>query len=127
MDVAAGGTQPAQSKNKAFVKLERQNTWEYLSMLIGLFGFYSQFLPLYELYIRPWRYILSKQPQPGTLYQKEDMGLMQKIWNQEYQRLLGRLKKYVLSGPNLSIPDPSRRFYINTYWSKYGMGEVLLK
>ena len=37
MDVAAGGTQPAQSKNEAFEKLERPNTREYLRMLIGTF------------------------------------------------------------------------------------------
>ena len=54
MDVAAGGTQLAQSQNEAFTKLEQPNTWGDLRMLIGIFGFYSQLLPLYELYIRPW-------------------------------------------------------------------------
>ena len=47
MDVKAGETQPAQSKNEAFAKLERPNTWEDLGILIGIFGFYIQFLPLY--------------------------------------------------------------------------------
>ena len=51
--VAAGGTQPAQSKNEAFDKLERTNTWGDLRIIIGLFVFYSQCLPLYELDIRP--------------------------------------------------------------------------
>ena len=60
MDISEGGTQPAHSKNESFAKLERPNTWGDLSMVIGLFGFYSQFFPLYELYIRPWRYILVK-------------------------------------------------------------------
>ena len=58
MDVAADGTQPAQSKNEAFAKIEQPNTWGDLHMLIGLFGFYSQFFPLHDLEIRPWRYIL---------------------------------------------------------------------
>ena len=57
MDVASGGTQPAQSKNEAFTKIDRQNTWGYIRMLIGIFVFYRQFLPLYELYIIPWRYV----------------------------------------------------------------------
>ena len=61
MDVAAGGTQPAHSKNEDFSKLERPNTRGYLCMLIGIFGFYSQFLPLYELKIIPWRYIFVKE------------------------------------------------------------------
>ena len=71
MDIPEGGTQPVQSKNEAFAKLERLITWGDLRMIIGIFGFYSQFFPLYELDIRTWRYILSKQPQLVTLYQKD--------------------------------------------------------
>ena len=41
-------------------------------MLIGVFILYRQFLPLYNLDIIPWRYILSKQPQPGTLQAGSD-------------------------------------------------------
>ena len=55
------------------------------------------------------------------------MELMQNIWNPEGQRLIERLKKDILSGPTLSRPDPYRRFYIKIYWSKHGMGAVLLK
>ena len=58
--MAADGTQPAQSKNEAFAKLERPNTWEDLRILIGIFGFYSQLLFIYKLDIRPWIYILSR-------------------------------------------------------------------
>ena len=43
-------------------------------MIIGLFGFYIQLLPLYELDITPWSYMLSKQPQPLKLYKI-------RIWN----------------------------------------------
>ena len=57
-------------------------------MLIVIFVLYSQFLPLYELDVIPWRYILSKQPQPGTLSQKKEMEIMQNLWNLEDQRLL---------------------------------------
>ena len=95
-------------------------------MIIRLFGLYSQFLTIDKLDIIPWRYIFSKQPQPGTLYQKEDMEILQNLWNLEDQRLLERLKKYILSGPTLVRPDPSRMFYTKTDWYKYGMGEVLL-
>ena len=52
---------------------------------------------------------------------------MQNLCNPEYQRLLERLKTDILSGPTLSRPDPSRRFYIKTDWSKDGMGVVLLQ
>ena len=116
MDVLAGGTQPAQSQNETFSGLDRPNTWGDLHMLIGVFGFYSQLLTLYEIYIIPWKYILSNQSQPGTISQKEEIELMQNLWNLEYQRLLERLNKDILSGPTLAIPDPYRRLYINTYW-----------
>ena len=52
---------------------------------------------------------------------------MQNLCNIEYQRLLERLKKYILSGPTLAITYPSRSFYIKKYWSKDGTGAVLLK
>ena len=52
---------------------------------------------------------------------------MQNLFNQEDQRLLERLNKYILSGPNLSRLDPYRRFYIKTDLPKDGMREVLLK
>ena len=60
MEVSAGGTQLAKYKNDDLVKLERPSTWGDLHMLIGLFELYSQFLPLYELDIIPWRYIFVK-------------------------------------------------------------------
>ena len=55
------------------------------------------------------------------------MELMQNIWNIEDQMLLERLKKDVLLGPTLEIPDPSKRFYIKTDRSTYGMGAVILQ
>ena len=88
MVVASGGTQPTQSQNEAFAKLEQPNTWGDLHVLIGPFGFYTEFLPLYEMEIRPWRCILLKQHQPRTLSKKESIKLMQYLWNQEDQRLL---------------------------------------
>ena len=97
MDVAAGGTQPQNSKNEAFSKLEQPNTRGYLCMLIGIFDFYIQFLPLYDMDVIPWIYISSKQPQPGKSSEKEEMGLMYKIWTPEDQMLLERLKEDTVS------------------------------
>ena len=53
MGVEVGVTQPEQSRNEVFDKLERPNIWGNLRMLIGVFGFYSQFLTPYELEIIP--------------------------------------------------------------------------
>ena len=49
------------------------------------------------------------------------MELIHNLRDPENQRLIERLNKDILSGTNLSISDPSIRFYIKIYWSKYGM------
>ena len=40
MDVAAGGTQPENSKNEAFSKIWESNTQGDFHMLIGILGLY---------------------------------------------------------------------------------------
>ena len=62
-------------------------------MIIGMFGFYSKFLPMYELDIKPWRHILSRQPLPGELSAQEEKKLMEKLWGKEEDELLQKLKK----------------------------------
>ena len=52
---------------------------------------------------------------------------MQNLWNVEDQRLLEQLNKEILSGTTLAIPDTFKRFHIKTYWSRDGMGAVLLQ
>ena len=73
MDITSGITQPTHSKNELFSKLEQPNTWGDLRMIIGISGFYRNFLPLYDLDIQPYINILSKNPQLGKLSQKEEM------------------------------------------------------
>ena len=127
MDMASGGTQPEQSNIEAFAKLYQPNPWWDLRMFIGIFGLYSQFLSWYKMDIRPWSYILSNQPQLRTLYKKGELELIQNLWNPNDQRLLEWFKKYIVSGPSLSRPYPYLRLYISTYWSKDGIGVVLLQ
>ena len=45
IDVAAGATKPTHYKNEAFSKIEQPNSWGDLHIIIGIFGFYNQFLP----------------------------------------------------------------------------------
>ena len=51
MDVVSVVKQSEQSKNEAFAKMDQPNKCGGLRMLIGIFGFQIQFLPLYDLYI----------------------------------------------------------------------------
>ena len=47
MDASVGGKQPTHYKNDSFSNIERPNTWVDILMIIVIFGFYNQFLPLY--------------------------------------------------------------------------------
>ena len=55
------------------------------------------------------------------------MEIIQNLCNPEDQILLEWLKKDILEGPTLAIPDPSRRLYIKTDWYNYVMGAVILQ
>eukprot|EP00957_Ditylum_brightwellii_P129685 9892764-Ditylum_brightwellii.AAC.1 len=127
IDVCAGGNKPAASKYEAFKQLQRPNRWADLWMLIGVFGFYSRHLPLYELDLGPWRAILARQSQPGEVAVDEEMEKMARLWTKECKQLLNCLKADILAGPMLSRPDSERRFYLKTDWSKEGMAAALLQ
>ena len=55
------------------------------------------------------------------------MELMKKLWIPEDQSLMEIIKEDILTGPTLSIPYSSQRFYINKYWSKDVLGAVILQ
>jgi hypothetical protein len=127
VDITPEGNRPAQSKYHSFQALARPQTWHDLRMLIGFFGFYSKFLPLYETRIKPWRTILAKLPKPGELEPAAEREEMTRLWDDEHEKVLSELKRDILAGPVLARPDPNRRFYLKSDWSKEKMGAVLLQ
>ena len=76
-------------------------------MLIGCFGFYSQWLPLYELEIAPWQLIIAKQPKLGMCLVEEEEHLMSELWGDEEDQLLDNLKQSIVSRLVLACPDPN--------------------
>ena len=111
MDVAAGGTQPAKSKNEAFSKLEWPHTCGDLGVLIRVFGLYSHLFPIYDMEIRPCSYILLKYHQVRKISQKEEMEQIQNLWTSEYQMFLERLNTYIVPGPTIARTHPYIRLY----------------
>ena len=83
VDVGAKGNSPAHSKFDAFEKLGRPRTWSDIRMLIGVFGFYSKHLPMFELEISPWRKVLMCQPEPGEMSKNEEADKMAGLWTDE--------------------------------------------
>ena len=80
VDVLPTGNAPAHAKNKAIQDLTRPVTFTDLRLLIGLLGFYRNWIPLYETRIAPWRKILKKQPVTGTVSKEEEAKQMTKLW-----------------------------------------------
>ena len=65
VDVGTKENIPAHSKFEVFAKLGRPRTWSDIRMLIGVFGFYSKHIPMFEIEIYPWRKVLMCQPALG--------------------------------------------------------------
>ena len=82
---------------------------------------------MFELEISPWRKVLMCQPAPGEMSKHEEADKMAELWTDGCEALLAKLKKDILAGPVLARPNPNRRFYLKTDWSKEGMGAVLLQ
>ena len=106
VDIKSDGNSPAKLKYKGFLELGCSKCWTDLWMLIGCFGFYSQWLPLYELEIAPWWSIIAKQPKLGTCSVEEEECLMSKLWGDKEDQLVDNLKQSIVSGLVLAHPDP---------------------
>ena len=127
VDITPNGNSPARSKFPAFEKLPPPETWADLRILIGMFGFYQEFIPLFQTRIAPWRKLQVGQPLPGQLTAETERSFFKGFWLPEHQQLLDDLKKELLSGLLLARPNHNRRFYVKTDWSKMAMGAILLQ
>ena len=77
-------------------------------MFIEIFGFYIHFLPLYDVYIMPWGYILSKKT--GTLFAKIVDVTDAKPLYTSVPKVLKMLNECIVSETTIAIPDTSRMF-----------------
>jgi hypothetical protein len=127
MDLLPHGNSPASSKYKTIEHLTWPLTFGDLPMLLGLFGFYSKWIPWNEERIAHWRDVLSKKPSVIASKQEES-DKMDTLWNRADSALLEELKTKIISGPVLKTrPDWNRRFYLKMDWSSKGMSSVLLQ
>jgi hypothetical protein len=97
---------------------------EDLRKLIGLLGFYQDWLDNYELRISRWRQHIK------TIKTKEAQGLnhtVGEIWTEEDNQTMNTLLDELISRPILSRPNYTRSFYLKTDWCRLGMAAVLLQ
>jgi hypothetical protein len=124
-DVLKNGNAPAHSKFEALTKLTRPHLVSDLRMLIGVFGFYQQYIEWYEQRISRWRSYckgFSKSNQPSIEDEKHHVD---SVWTKEDDELLEQLKQEITIHPILARPDLSKRFYLKTDWSKWAFGAAL--
>jgi hypothetical protein len=121
------GNLPNKDKHAAFWAISRPHTFADLRMLIpvGMFSFYSRWLPNYEIRIKHWRWILKQQPSPGSAPPAEEREVVAALWEPQDLNLLDQLKEEVITGLVLARPDYNRQFYLKTDWSTHGMAVVL--
>lgn len=126
MDIEADGNRPARSKMQALEDLKHQppRTVTDLRQLIGLIGFYQDWIANYELRIGRWRqHVKTLKPSGAT----ENDTKLDTVWQEEDNKLVEELVNELMKRPTLARPDYTRRFYLKTDWCRLGMAAVLLQ
>jgi len=125
-DLLAEGNAPSASKYGPIRALSPPKLFSDLRMIIGLLGFYQQWMPPFEPRITIWREYIKMRPRPGTSREEEHEALQQ-LWQPSDTTLLEELKQELIDGPILKRPDFRRRFYLKTDWSRKAMCAVVLQ
>ena len=89
MDVKSDGNAPAESKFKAMLQMVElpPSTATDLLALIGFFGFYQEWIPYYEVRVRPWREYKKNAP-PMNSDKETQREYMSLVWKPKDQTLL---------------------------------------
>ncbi len=125
MDITPDGNTPATSKDKSFenLRIKEPASIGDLRLLIGFIGFYQEWLPLFEIRIARWR----KYIKEADKNKKTREHSIKDVWKDEDNKLRLQLLDEIKEKPCLARPDPNRRFYLKTDWSKHGKAAVLLQ
>jgi hypothetical protein len=86
LDVLINGNTPAKSKYDVIGTLARPVLFSDLLMFIGLLGFYSKWLVLYEIRISPWRGYLKQRPIVKDDKEAEEK-LLTSLWQPSNEHL----------------------------------------
>jgi hypothetical protein len=123
-DLLAEGNAPSALKYGPIRALSTPKLFLDLQMIIGLLGFYQQWMPLFEPRITIWREYIKLRPRPGRSREEEHEALQQ-LWQPSDAVLLEELKQELIDGLILKRPDFRQRFYLKTDWSQKAMCTVV--
>lgn len=124
IDVLPGGNSPAKSKYETIQKMPIPKSFSDIRMIIGCIGFYSSWIPHYEVEVAPFRDLLKQEPNAGTDPEQAETKLRE-LWTEDHTAKFDQLKQAIIKGPVLQRADSNRRFLIKTDWSKLAFGAVL--
>ena len=126
MDIEKDGNRPARSKMQALQDLKSNppKTLTDLRQIIGLIGFYQDWIANYELRIGRWRQHIKQLK--GTKPTESEIA-MDTTWTEQDTKLLNELLDELTTRPTLARPDYTRRFYLKTDWCRLGMAAILLQ
>lgn len=113
--VGEGTKQPEQGKVAKMLELPRPTTKAEVRSLLGLIGFYREFVPNFAAITSP----LSDMVKRGSPNKVE--------WTEAAERALSTVKERLASQPILKLPDMSKTFTLRTDASGQGLGAVLLQ
>lgn len=124
-DMMLEGNAPAQSKFENFRRLAKPHLFGDLRTLIGVFGFYRNFLEWFEVRVSPWRKILKSAPKPGSASIDQEAECLNRLWTKDDEKLLEQFKTEIVVHPIVGRPDLNKRFYVKTDWSRLAYGAAL--
>lgn len=107
------GLERVEEKNVAIEKMERPRTKRQIRQFLGTCGWYSSFVPHFEVIAAPLTDMLNKN-KPFK-------------WSQKEEDAFQLVKKTVCQAPRLSHPDPHRVLCLQTDASDIGLGAVLFQ
>ncbi|KAL8611041.1 hypothetical protein ACOMHN_042657 [Nucella lapillus] len=113
--VGGGAKQPEKSKVEQMISSARPKTTKEVRSLLGLIGFYREFVPNFAAITSPLS-DLTKKGQPPVVE-----------WTDAAEQALQTVKERLGAYPILKLPDMSKQFTLRTDASGVGLGAVLLQ
>lgn len=111
--IGGGGIQPDPQKVEAVLAYKQPETKSEVSAFLGLTGYYRKFVPSYASKAAPLTELLRKG-KPERI-----------LWSAACTKAFVTLKECLIKAPILRVPDPNRRFIVQTDASDVGIGAVL--
>lgn len=107
------GLERQPEKNKAIAEMERPRTKRQVRQFLGTCGWYSSFVPQFEI---------RAAPLTDLLHEKKPFK-----WTGKEEKAFQDLKRTICDAPRLAHPDPSRMLCLQTDASDLGLGAVLFQ